>query len=77
MTAVSEIYEFVKHDVKSDENDLVVDFHFTPETTQQEAIEIVDKLVQLADNNEKFDKLTGHSPTLYAVSQFREDLTDE
>tara|TARA_R100000234_G_scaffold119885_1_gene104155 strand:- start:1639 stop:1866 length:228 start_codon:yes stop_codon:yes gene_type:complete len=72
----AEVYEFVQHGHRIDENELVVEFSFTAETTKEQAIDIVDKIVMLANNHEQFEQLTGHKPKMYALSPFREEITD-
>ena len=47
----AEVYEFIQHGHKIDENELVVEFSFTAETTKEQAIDIVDKIVMLANNH--------------------------
>ena len=45
------VYEFTDHSHRIDENVLVVDFRFDSDVTKEQAINIVDKIISLADND--------------------------
>jgi hypothetical protein len=71
-----EVYEFVQHGHKIDENELVVEFRFDADVTKEQAVRMVDKIVSLADNDNRFAKMSGHTPKMYALSPFRKEITD-
>tara|TARA_R100000329_G_scaffold136146_1_gene116764 strand:- start:841 stop:1062 length:222 start_codon:yes stop_codon:yes gene_type:complete len=71
------VYEFVDESHTLDENVLVVDFRFDSDVSQEQAIKIVDKIISYADNDNSTAQMTGHTPTLYAVSPFREEIADD
>jgi len=84
---VSDVYEFVDHSNKVDENVLVVDFHFDSDVTKEEAIETVaymHKLIYAFKKGSK-DYQYGvvsdakrhtldcdYTPKLFAVSRWKE-----
>ena len=70
------VYEFTDHSHRIDENVLVVDFRFDSDVSQEQAIKIVDKIISLADNDNSTAKMTGHTPTLYAVSPFKKEIAE-
>ena len=70
------VYEFTDHSHRIDENVLVVDFRFDSDVTKEQAIKIVDKIISLSDNDNSTAKMTGHTPTLYAVSPFKKEITE-
>ena len=45
------MYVYVSNNPKSEENEMTVSFSFPPNTTSVEAINCIDKLVRLADND--------------------------
>ena len=71
------VYEFTDHSHRIDENVLVVDFRFDSDVTKEQAIKIVDKIISLADNDNSTAKMTGHSPTLYALSPFQKEMAND
>lgn len=71
------VYEFIDHSHRIDENVLVVDFRFDSDVTKEQAIKIVDKIISLADNDNSTAKMTGHTPTLYAVSPFKKEIASD
>tara|TARA_B100000902_G_scaffold227942_1_gene216401 strand:+ start:6022 stop:6237 length:216 start_codon:yes stop_codon:yes gene_type:complete len=70
------VYEFTDHSHRIDENVLVVDFRFDSDVTKEQAIKIVDKIISLADNDNSTAKMTGHTPTMYAVSPFKKEISE-
>jgi len=70
------VYEFTDHSHRIDENVLVVDFRFDSDVTKEQAIKIVDKIISLADNDNSTAKMTGHTPTMYAVSPFKNEISE-
>ena len=70
------VYEFIDHSHTRDENVLVVDFRFDSDVSQEQAIKIVDKIISLADNDNSTAKMTGHTPTMYAVSPFKKEIAE-
>ena len=72
VSEIPEIYEYVDKNMKRDENILTVDFYFDSDVSKEDAVNEVDKIVSLADNNAEF-KLTAHSPRMYTVSPFGEE----
>ena len=70
------VYEFTDHSHRIDENVLVVDFRFDSDVSQEQAIKIVDKIISLADNDNSTAKMTGHTPTMYAVSPFKKEIAE-
>ena len=70
------VYEFRDHSHRIDENVLVVDFRFDSDVTKEQAIKIVDKIISLADNDNSTAKMTGHTPTMYAVSPFKKEISE-
>ena len=74
---MSEVYEFVQQGHRIDENELVVEFRFDADVTKEQAISMVDKIVSLADNDNRFAKMSGHTPKMYALSPFIQEVTDE
>ena len=71
------VYEFIDHSHRIDENVLVVDFRFDSDVSQEQAIKIVDKIISYADNDNSTAQMTGHTPTMYAVSPFKEEIDDD
>jgi len=71
------VYEFIDHSHTRDENVLVVDFRFDSDVTKEQAIKIVDKIISLADNDNSTAQMTGHTPTLYCLSPFKEEIEEE
>jgi predicted sugar kinase len=71
------VYEFTDHSHRIDENVLVVDFRFDSDVSQEQAIKIVDKIISLADDDNSTAKMTGHTPTLYALSPFKKEIADD
>ena len=70
------VYEFTDHSHRIDENVLVVDFRFDSDVTKEQAIKMVDKIISLADNDNSTAKMTGHTPTMYAVSPFKKEIAE-
>ena len=70
------VYEFTDHSHRIDENVLVVDFRFDSDVTKEQAIKIVDKIISLADNDNSTAKMTGHTPTMYAVSPLKKEIAE-
>lgn len=65
---MSDIYQYVDETGKQDTNCLTVDFHFSGETSAEEAEAIVDKLVATADND--YNELFSHQPAIFTVSRY-------
>jgi len=68
---VSDVYEFVDHSNKVDENVLAVDFHFSSDVTKEQAIEMVDKIL-LSNRDNSTAEMTGYTPTIFAISKWKE-----
>jgi hypothetical protein len=68
----ADVYEMVDTTGKKDENCLTVDFYFESDITKDEAIDQVDILAQLADNNDKFTFI-GHRPAIYTKSRWADE----
>ena len=62
------MYVYVSNNPKSVENEMIVSFLFPPNTTSVEAINCIDKLVRLADNDVEYT-FTSHKPEIYEVVQ--------
>ena len=62
------MYVYVSNNPKSVENEMIVSFSFPPNTTSVEAINCIDKLVRLADNDVEYT-FTSHNPEIYEVVQ--------
>ena len=62
------MYVYVSNNPKSVENEMIVSFSFPPNTTSVEAINCIDKLVRLADNDVEYT-FTSHKPEIYEVVQ--------
>lgn len=65
---MSDIYQYVDETGKQDTNCLTVDFHFSGETSAEEAEAIVDQLVATADGD--YDELYNHQPAIFTVSRY-------
>jgi hypothetical protein len=76
---IKEVYEFTDHSNKVDENVLVVDFGFSSTVTIKEAIDMVDKMVEMLDDSTDATakEFMYHKPKLFAVSQFIEKEENE
>jgi hypothetical protein len=85
---MSEVYEFVDHSNKVDENVLAVDFHFDSDVTKEEAIETVRLVTRLIYAHKKGTKdyIYGcvslakrrakeftYTPTIFAISKWKEN----
>lgn len=70
------VYEFTDNSHRIDENVLVVDFRFDSDVTKEQAINIVDKIISYADNDNTTAKMTGHTPTMYALSPFPKEIVE-
>ena len=65
------VYEYVDEDSKVDENSLTVDFYFDSDVTKDQAVQMIDMLVDIANTElVNMEKLTGHKPTIYVKSPF-------
>ena len=89
---MSEVYEFVDHSNKVDENVLVVDFHFDSDVTKEEAIEtirLVNRLIYahkkgtkdyifgcVSEAKSKAKEFT-YIPKLFAISRWKETDDDK
>jgi len=72
------VYEFVDESHKFDENCLVVDFYFDSDVTKDQAVQMIDKVMGIADTElVGMEKLTGHKPTIYALSPFAKEIADD
>tara|TARA_R100000781_G_scaffold24694_1_gene18297 strand:+ start:1677 stop:1871 length:195 start_codon:yes stop_codon:yes gene_type:complete len=58
------MYEFTDYSSKKYQNELSVDFVFNGDITSEEAIEQIELLVKLADNNEEISFI-GWKPSMY------------
>ena len=65
------IYQFIDENMKNDINELSVSFTFSSETSAEEAMEQIDKLVQLADNDTTI-KFIKHEHDIYRISPYSE-----
>ncbi len=74
MIVVSDVYEFVDHSNKVDENVLVVDFHFDSDVTKLQAIKIVDRLIHTGMITSKVSSSSiKHNPVIFATSKWKEN----
>lgn len=66
------IYEYMDENKKVDENTLVVDFNFTADVSQQEAIELIDKMVSMLDDSTDAiaKEFKSHKPFMFVLSPF-------
>ena len=70
----AEVYEFVDNSHKFDENVLVVEFRFDSDVTKEQAVQMIDKVMGIADTElVNMEKLTGHTPKMYALSPWKEE----
>lgn len=67
---MSEVYEYIDDNNNVDENCLTVDFYFESNVTKNEAIIIIDDLVN--DSNDIF--LLSHKPTVFVKSPFNAEM---
>lgn len=89
---MSEVYEFVDHSNKVDENVLVVDFHFDSDVTKEQAIKTIDYMNKLIYAIKKGSKDyqygvisdvvrhtldCNYTPKLFATSRFNEVVNNE
>ena len=58
------IYEYVDENLKQDEKSLTVDFYFKSEVNKDEAIELIDSIIDNVDAK----KMIGHKPTIFVKS---------
>ena len=66
---MSDIYEYTDDNQKFDENSLTVDFYFDSKVTKDEALEIIDKMVDKINvKNERL--LVSHKPTIFVKSPY-------
>ena len=65
------IYQFIDENMKHDINELTVSFTFNSDTTAEEAMEQIDKLVQLADNDTTIQFME-HEHDIYRISPYSE-----
>lgn len=66
---MSDIYEYTDENGKRDEHCLTVDFYFESETTKDEALEIIDKMVEhINERNQRL--LVSHKPTIFVKSPY-------
>ena len=66
------IYEYTTSNPKLNCNELTVEFSFPVSTTKDEAVEQIDELVSLADNNEDLI-FKSHSPKFFEKSMDAEE----
>ena len=72
------VYEYVDEDSKVDENSLTVDFYFDSDVTKDQAVQMIDMVVDIANTElVNMKKLTGHKPTMYALSPFAKEIADD
>lgn len=66
------IYEYTDDNTKVDENTLVVDFNFTSDVTQEDAIELIQKMVSMLDDSTDATakEFVSHKPTMFVLSPF-------
>ena len=66
------IYEYTDDNTKVDENTLVVDFNFTSDVTQEDAIELIQKMVSMLDDSTDATakEFKSHKPTMFVLSPF-------
>jgi hypothetical protein len=67
-----DIYEYTDENLKKDENCLTVDFYFESDVTKDEAVNQIDLIAMLADNNDKFT-FTSHRPAIFVKSPYVKD----
>tara|TARA_Y100000768_G_scaffold150879_1_gene112794 strand:- start:7442 stop:7657 length:216 start_codon:yes stop_codon:yes gene_type:complete len=65
------VYEYITSINNKKTNELTVDFIFDIETSKSSAIEQIDMLVQLADDNENI-KFLAHEPKFFEKSKWSE-----
>lgn len=75
MVAVSDVYEMMNTS-NDDTNILTVDFSFESSVKKAKAIEQIDKLVSLADDNDDI-QFIDHQPTFFEVSRWTYDMEKE
>ena len=69
------VYEMMNTS-NADENILTVDFSFESSVKKAKAIEQIDKLVSLADNNNEI-QFIDHQPTFFEVSRWTYEVNKE
>lgn len=71
---MTEVYEYVDDNMKRDENILTVDFFFSSNVSKEQAIDYIDELVTLADND-GYENFVAHAPSIFTKSPYL--ITDE
>ena len=66
------IYEYTTSNPKLNSNVLTMEFSFPVTTTKDKAVEQIDELVSLADDNETFT-FQLHEPKFYEKSMYAEE----
>ena len=73
---MSEVVYEMMNKSNADENILTVDFSFESSVKKAKAIEQIDKLVSLADNNNEI-QFIDHQPTFFEVSRWTYEVNKE
>ncbi len=72
MINLKQMYEFTDHTSKKYQNELSVDFVFNGDITSDEAVEQIEMLVKLADNNNKISFINW-KPSMYMKTSLVRD----
>ena len=64
---MSEVYEYTDENTNVDENSLTVDFYFESHVNKDEAIKLIDNMV---DKVNDYTEMIGHKPTVFVKSPF-------
>ena len=70
---MSEVYEYIDENSNVDENCLTVDFYFESNVTKDEAIIMIDDMVDKTNN---YTQMIGHKPTVFVKSPFNTEPLD-
>ncbi len=65
-----EVYTYIDENMKKDECILSVDFYFDGDVSVDDAVDIIDDLIEADTNGLQFN---GHRPSIYAKSPYAED----
>lgn len=68
------MYIFVDTSIKEDVNEITVHFQVPSDMTADEAMQTIDNLVKLADDNDDI-KILSHEHSVYSIYQYS-DLAD-
>lgn len=67
-----DIYEYTDENLKKDENCLTVDFYFESNVTKDEAVNQIDLIAMLLDNNGKYT-FKSYRPAIFVKSPYVKD----